>query len=157
MNRSFFWLSSRNAFLLSLVAATAAFCVAQTTPPAPAAPTAPVVKVPPKPPTVFVNPRSGSDDPRVGLKGGLYDAATAISGMQLVMATPKPSGFAPDIDSIKAIDATPAPAPIDPDAPRPRPAPGAARPTVSSSELWRHQLRPRFQHEIPLQRQLFRN
>jgi hypothetical protein len=70
--------------------------------------------------TVFVNPRSGPDDPRVGLKGGLYDAGTAISGLQLVLTTPKPAGFSPDVDSIKAVDATPAPAPIDPDAPRQR-------------------------------------
>ena len=34
--------------------------------------------------TIYVNPRSGSDDPRVGLKGGLYDAGTAISGLELV-------------------------------------------------------------------------
>ena len=76
---------------------------------------------------VYVNPRSGPDDPRVGLKGGLYDAAVAASGLQLVMTTPKPAGFAPDMDSIKAVDATPAPAPVDPDAPRaagPRPAGG---------------------------------
>jgi len=78
------------------------------------------VKAAPKPPSVFVNPRSDSSDPRVGLKGGLYDAATAISGMELVLTTPKPAGFAPDLDSIKAVDATPPPAPVDPDAPRPR-------------------------------------
>jgi len=73
---------------------------------------------------IYVNPRSDASDPRVGLKGGLYDAASAISGMTLVMTTPKPAGFAPDIESIKAVDATPAPAPVDPDAPRkpgPRP------------------------------------
>ena len=69
--------------------------------------------------SVYVNPRSGPDDPRVGLKGGLYDAAVAASGLQLVMTTPKPAGFAPDLDSIKAVDATPAPAPVDPDAPHP--------------------------------------
>ncbi len=77
--------------------------------------------------SVYVNPRSGPSDPRIGLKGGLYDAATASSGLQLVMTTPKPTGFAPDLDSIKAVDATPAPAPVDPDAPRaaaPRPPAG---------------------------------
>lgn len=88
-----------------------------------AAPTA----VPPAS-SVFVNPRSGADDPRVGLKGGLYDAAVAASGLQLVMTTPKPAGFAPDMDSIKAVDATPAPPPVNPDAPRqaggPRPPAG---------------------------------
>jgi uncharacterized protein (DUF305 family) len=52
--------------------------------------------------TVYVNPRSGPDDPRIGLKGGLYDAATAMSGLELVMTTPKPAGFAPDVETIKA-------------------------------------------------------
>jgi hypothetical protein len=107
------------AFTLSAAAST--LCVAQSTmagmnmdKPADATPNS----------TVYVNPRSGSDDPRVGLKGGLYDAGTAISGLQLVLTTPKPAGFAPDVDSIKAVDATPAPAPVDPDAPRQR---GAGR------------------------------
>ncbi len=43
-----------------------------------------------------------------------------------MITKPKPAGFAPDLDSIKAVDATPAPAPVDPDAPR---QPGAARPS----------------------------
>ncbi len=81
----------------------------------------------PSRPVVYVNPRSGPDDPRVGLKGGLYDAATANLGLQLVLTTPKPAGFAPDLDSIKAVDATPAPPPVDPDAPRDRGA--LVRPT----------------------------
>ena len=86
----------------------AGLCAAQTTTTASAA--SPAVKTPPAPPSVFVNTRSGPDDPRVGLKGGLYDAGTAKLGLQLVMTTPKPAGFAPDLDSIKAVDATPAPA-----------------------------------------------
>ena len=77
--------------------------------------------------SVYVNPRSGPDDPRVGLKGGLYDAAVAASGLQLVMTTPKPAGFAPDVESIKAVDATPPPPPVNPDAPRAAAPP--ARPT----------------------------
>ena len=97
---------------------------AQTPAPGPSMP--PPAKVAPKPPSVYVNPRSGPDDPRVGLKGGLYDAATASLGLQLVLTTPKPAGFAPDLDSIKAVDATPAPAPGDPDAPR---VPGTMRPS----------------------------
>src|ERR1700761_9181601 len=112
---------------LTLSAVFPALCVGQTAANQP--PAAPGTHVAPPPSSVFVNPRSGSDDPRVGLKGGLYDAATAISGMELVMTTPKPAGFAPDIESIKAVDATPPPPPVDPDAPRQRPAPGAARPT----------------------------
>jgi hypothetical protein len=114
----------RNPLALALCLSTAGFCAAQTAAPGPSAP----AKTPPKPPSVYVNPRSGPDDPRVGLKGGLYDAATASLGLQLVLTTPKPVGFAPDLDSIKAVDATPAPPPIDPDAPRqmggPRPAGG---------------------------------
>ena len=43
------------------------------------------------PPTVYVNPRSGPDDPRTGLKGGLYDAGQAISGMELVRQRPSPA------------------------------------------------------------------
>ena len=46
--------------------------------------------------------------------------------MTLVMTTPKPPGFAPDLDSIKAVDATPPPPEVDPDAPRqPRMGPPA--------------------------------
>jgi hypothetical protein len=44
---------------------------------------------------VFTNPRAGSDDPRVGLKPGLYDAGQAASGLQLVGTLPKPTGFGP--------------------------------------------------------------
>jgi hypothetical protein len=125
---------TRTAFPLSpfVVALTlsasylgAAAAMAQTAAPAPAA--APPAKATYVPPTVYVNPRSGAEDPRIGLKGGLYDAGTAISGLQLVMTTPKPAGFEPDVASIKAVDATPPPAPIDPDAPRVRPAPGAVQ------------------------------
>jgi hypothetical protein len=50
---------------------------------------------PPSNPTVFSNPRAASDDPRVGLKGGLYDAGEAAFGMQRIGSLPKPSGFAP--------------------------------------------------------------
>jgi hypothetical protein len=34
--------------------------------------------------TVYTNPRAGSDDPRVGLKGGLYDAGEAAFGLEHV-------------------------------------------------------------------------
>jgi hypothetical protein len=123
MIRSNFARSTCKTLALALALSAAGLCAAQTTATASAAP--PAVKTPPPPPSVFVNPRSGSDDPRVGLKGGLYDATTAILGMQLVLTTPKPAGFAPDLDSIKAVDATPPPPPVDPDAPR---QPGAMRP-----------------------------
>ena len=77
----------------------------------------------PTPSTVYVNPRSGPDDPRVGLKGGLYDAGVAASGLKLIKTLPKPPGFEPDIASIKAYDAAPTPPPPPPGTP---PARGAA-------------------------------
>jgi hypothetical protein len=51
--------------------------------------------VPPRPPAVFSNPRAATDDPRIGLKSGLYDAGEAAFGMQRIATLPKPSGFAP--------------------------------------------------------------
>src|SRR5260370_11958462 len=69
-------------------------------------------------PTVYVNPRSGPDDPRVGLKGGLYDAGQAASGLELVVTTPKPGSFAPDLNAIAAANAAPGPPPPAPGAPR---------------------------------------
>ncbi|PWU08014.1 MAG: hypothetical protein C5B51_08555 [Terriglobia bacterium] len=44
---------------------------------------------------VFTNPRAPADDPRIGLKGGLYDAGEAASGMERVASLPKPTGFGP--------------------------------------------------------------
>ena len=81
----------------------------------------------PTPSTVYVNPRSGPDDPRVGLKGGLYDAATAAMGIKLLVTLPKPPGFAPDLASIKAFDAIPEPPAPPPGTPPQRPAPGSPR------------------------------
>src|SRR2546428_5287887 len=69
-------------------------------------------------PTVYVNPRSGPDDPRVGLKGGLYDAGQAMSGLELIVTTPKPGAFAPDLAAIAAANAAPVPPPPAPGAPR---------------------------------------
>lgn len=46
-------------------------------------------------PSVFVNPRAGADDPRIGLKGGYHDAADAKAGMELVTTIAKPSVFDP--------------------------------------------------------------
>jgi hypothetical protein len=90
---------------LSGAAMSLALCGAQTT-----------TTTPPKS-TVFVNPRTGKEDPRVGLKGGLYDAGTASSGMELVVSVPKPSGFAPG-DVINS-PTPPPPPPAPGDAPRP--------------------------------------
>jgi len=60
------------------------------------------------PPSVYSNPRSGPDDPRIGLKPGLYDAGEAIAGLQKVASLPKPPGFAPDPHSTEP-PAPPAP------------------------------------------------
>ncbi|SPE32749.1 exported hypothetical protein [Candidatus Sulfopaludibacter sp. SbA6] len=45
--------------------------------------------------TVSSNPRAPSDDPRVGLKPGLYDAGEAAFGMERLASLSKPHGFAP--------------------------------------------------------------
>jgi hypothetical protein len=62
-------------------------------------------------PSVYTNPRAGADDPRVGLKAGLYDAGEASSGLQRIVSLPKPAGFEPDLASIAAFDALPTPPP----------------------------------------------
>src|SRR5439155_25594822 len=49
--------------------------------------------------TVYTNPRAGADDPRIGLKAGLYDAGEAAFGMQRIISLPKPPGFAPGNDA----------------------------------------------------------
>ena len=64
----------------------------------------------PPPSAVSSNPRAAADDPRIGLKGGLYDAGTAAFGMELLVSLPKPPGFAPG-DFIPT--PTPPPAPDD--------------------------------------------
>jgi hypothetical protein len=48
------------------------------------------------PPSVYSNPRAGADDPRIGLKPGLFDAGEAIFGLQKIASLQKPPGFAPD-------------------------------------------------------------
>src|SRR5580698_4633090 len=62
-------------------------------------------------PSVYSNPRAGADDPRVGLKAGLYDAGEASFGLERLVSLPKPAGFAPDLASIAAFDAAPTPPP----------------------------------------------
>jgi hypothetical protein len=71
-------------------------------------------------PSVYTNPRSGADDPRVGLKAGLYDAAEASFGLERLISLPKPAGFAPDLASIAAFDAAPTPPPPPAGTPPPR-------------------------------------
>jgi len=51
------------------------------------------------PPSVYSNPRAGADDPRIGLKPGLYDAGEAIFGLQKIASLQKPPGFAPDLNA----------------------------------------------------------
>ncbi len=113
-------IAKRNGLMMSaaLYVAYPVFCPGQTPAPAAATPAAPAV--PPPAPTVYSNPRAGADDPRIGLKGGLYDAAEAASGMQRLISLPKPPGFAPG-----DVAGPPAPAPpAAPDAPGGRgPAP----------------------------------
>src|SRR3981081_3386117 len=78
-------LSGRTLSLsLTLSAFFPVLCAGQTSAPASARPSAPS------------NPRASSEDPRVGLKGGLYDAGEAAFGMEKIVSIPKPPGFAPD-------------------------------------------------------------
>ncbi len=80
------------------------------------------------PPSVYSNPRSGPDDPRIGLKPGLFDAGEAIFGLQKVATMQKPPGFAPDPN---------APEPPPPPAP-PANAPGGGRgrgPTINTGTV----------------------
>jgi hypothetical protein len=42
-----------------------------------------------------VNARSNSDDPRIGLKAGMYDAGEAAMGMEKLASLPKPKAFTP--------------------------------------------------------------
>src|SRR5260370_389321 len=81
----------------------------QTSAPASARPSAPS------------NPLASSDDPRVGLKAGLYDAGEAGFIMEKGASIPKPPGFAPG-NFFPHI--------IPPPLPRPHPtaAPGRGRP-----------------------------
>jgi hypothetical protein len=69
---------------LTLLIVTAPLYRAQSPAPAPPAP------------TVYTNPRAGSDDPRVGLKAGFYDAGQAAFGLELLATLPKPPGFSPE-------------------------------------------------------------
>jgi hypothetical protein len=68
-------------FSLAISALFPILCLAQTKGTAPAA--------------VYSNPRASTDDPRVGLKAGLYDAGEAIFGLEKLASLPKPPGFAP--------------------------------------------------------------
>ena len=101
----------------------------------------------PAPPTVYSNPRAGADDPRIGLKGGLYDAGEAAFGMQRIATLPKPPGFAPGTDPTAAA-APPQPAADAAGGRGGRPAGGILR---------FHQLGPRLQRQSSVCRQLQRH
>jgi hypothetical protein len=105
---------SRGAVPVSLVLSLffPVLCAAQTSTPAPSTP------------AVFSNPRASSDDPRIGLKGGLYDAGEAAFGLERLTSLPKPPGFAPgdDVTAASAQASTPTPAPAAGAAPPPRPS-----------------------------------
>jgi hypothetical protein len=126
-------LSSRRAigiaFALSMASTVSglAQAPAAAAPAAPGGRPAPVIPAHPLDPKVYVNPRAAADDPRTGLKGGLYDAGSAIMGLQLVLSVPKPGVFGPDLESIKASESTPPPPPPAPgDAPAARGGRGGA-------------------------------
>jgi hypothetical protein len=100
--------------------------------PEPAAPKAP--PKPPPPPKVIdtgvgTNPRSGKDDPRVGLKAGLYDAGEAAFGLERIASLSKPSGFAPG-DVVVVPGPPPPQPPAEAGAP---PRPPAAAPNAYGS------------------------
>ncbi|WP_263385328.1 LVIVD repeat-containing protein [Granulicella arctica] len=107
---------TRSAVITAL-ALSVSFCAAQTTS------------------SVYTNPRAGADDPRIGLKGGLYDAGEAAFGLKRIVSLPKPAGFAPDLAAIAAIDAAPEPAPGAPRAPRPPGPAGPAPYGTTNSDL----------------------
>ena len=76
-------------FTLLLAFAFPMLCAAQANAPAPS------------------NPRAPSDDPRIGLKPGLYDAGEAASGLERLASLSKPPGFSADNNA--TANSTPAP------------------------------------------------
>jgi hypothetical protein len=84
------------AMLIPAALLTAALCAGQAgTPATTAAVTSPATAAAPPASKVFSNPRAAADDPRIGLKAGLYDAGEAAFGLEKVASLPKPPGFAP--------------------------------------------------------------
>jgi hypothetical protein len=77
---------SRSAVTGALTLSFAMLCAAQSTPSAPS------------------NPRASADDPRIGLKSGLHDAAEVAFGMERLASLPKPPGF----DAVTTTPARPA-------------------------------------------------
>ena len=98
----------RTTLTLALTAATffPALSFAQTTKPAP-----PRSSVP-------TNPRAPSTDPRIGLKGGLTDAAEAAFGLAKLTTLAKPAGFSPENNAVTTPPPPPDLTPADPEHPR---------------------------------------
>ncbi len=99
---------SRGAVALALSFSFPVLCPAQT------------AKAAPPASSVYSNPRAAAGDPRVGLKGGLYDAGEAAFGLERITSLPKPPGFAPGnfiatpvppAPPVAATDGHPAPTP----------------------------------------------
>jgi hypothetical protein len=110
------FLRSAAAISLSLCVAFPVLCNGQTNTPASSNAAVPT------------NPRAPSDDPRVGLKGGLYDAGEAAFGLQLLATLPKPPGFAPG-DTVGTPPSPPAAGDAQP------PGPPAAQYGSTNSDL----------------------
>ncbi len=70
----------------------------------------------------MANPRAPANDPRIGLKPGLYDAGEAAFGLQKVATLPKPPGFAPGDTVGTQPPPPPTPAPGETTPPGPPPA-----------------------------------
>jgi hypothetical protein len=83
------------------------------------------------PPSVYSNPRSGPDDPRIGLKPGLYDAGEAIFGLQKIASLQKPPGFAADPNAPEP----PPPPPPPAGAPAGRGGRGGRGPTLNTGSV----------------------
>lgn len=89
---------NKTGLAITVAVAFAASCVAQNAPGGPNGPNGEGLSAAPAnvlPPTVYTNPRASNDDPRVGLKAGLYDAGEAMFGVKRIASLPKPPGFAP--------------------------------------------------------------
>jgi hypothetical protein len=97
-------LSRAMTVFLALAFSIPMLCAAQSETP-PGAQSAPSTVASSK---VSSNPRSSPDDPRIGLKAGMYDAGEAAFGLVRVITLPKPPGFAPGDDATTAHAGDPA-------------------------------------------------
>ena len=103
-------------------------------------------------PSVYTNPRAGADDPRVGLKAGLYDAGEASFGMERLISLPKPAGFAPDLSFHRCVRCSSCSLTT-----ACRNSASAWAAEWSARQLWRNQLRPGLRRHDSLRRELQRH